>query len=764
MIREQATDKRPLKTIRHTADLIVVGGGLSGVCCAITAARSGSRVILVQDRPVLGGNSSSEVRLWVLGATSHMGNNNRWAREGGVIDELLLENLYRNPEGNPLILDTILLEKVVLEPNITLLLNTAVYEVEKSAPDRISGLRAFCSQNSTAYELVAPLFCDASGDGIVGFQSGAAFRMGAESRDEFGEKFAPTAEYGELLGHSLYFYSKDTGKPVRFVPPAYALDDITKIPRYRRFNTQEYGCQLWWIEYGGRLDTVHDTETIKWELWKVVYGVWNYIKNSGQFPEADTLTLEWVGHIPGKRESRRFEGDYMLKQQDIVEQRAHPDAVAFGGWSIDLHPADGIFSEKPGCNQWHSKGVYQIPYRCLYSHNIQNLFFAGRIISASHVAFGSSRVMATGAHVAQAVGVAATLCTRQGLLPRDLTEAGQMRALQQELLKIGQHIPGISLHDEKDVVQQASITASSEFILDQLPPDGPLQPLIASVAQMVPVPAGTMPQVTIWVNADQDTSLTVELRRSSRADNHTPDVTLEILTLSLQRGSQEVTLPFTSAVSEPCYVFVTLMKNEHVRLQYSQRRVTGVLSVFNKINPAVSNYGKQEPTEDIGVDTFEFWCPERRPKGYNLAMILEPGICLFGAENVRNGIQRPTNQPNAYVADPADPNPTITLQWPDRQRIHQVELCFDTDFDHPLESVLMTHPETVGPFCVQEYELCNDRQERIFHQAHNHQTRTSIQFDQPVETSRLSIHLKQKQGVEALAAPAALMEIRCYTA
>ena len=132
MIREQATDKRTPKTIHHSADLVVTGGGLAGVCCAITAARAGIRVILVQDRPVLGGNSSSEVRLWVLGATSHMGNNNRWAREGGVIDELLLENLYRNPEGNPLIFDTILLEKLVLEPNITLLLNTVVYEVERS--------------------------------------------------------------------------------------------------------------------------------------------------------------------------------------------------------------------------------------------------------------------------------------------------------------------------------------------------------------------------------------------------------------------------------------------------------------------------------------------------------------------------------------------------------------------------------------------------------------------------------------------------------
>ncbi|GAB3899869.1 hypothetical protein GCM10028803_21730 [Larkinella knui] len=759
MIREQATDKRSPKTVRYEADLIVVGGGLSGTCCAITASRAGIRVVLVQDRPVLGGNSSSEVRLWVLGATSHMGNNNRWAREGGFIDELLLENLYRNPEGNPLIFDTIILEKVVNEPNITLLLNTAVYEVEKSDAETITGLKAFCSQNSTAYELVAPLFCDASGDGVVAFQAGAAFRMGAESSEEFGEKFAPTAEYGELLGHSLYFYSKDTGKPVRFVPPSYALQDITQIPRYRRFNTKEFGCQLWWIEYGGRLDTVHDTETIKWELWKVVYGVWNHIKNSGQFPEAETMTLEWVGQIPGKRESRRFEGDYILKQQDVVEQRTHPDAVAFGGWSLDLHPADGVFSEKPGCNQWHSKGLYQIPYRSFYSRNIKNLFIAGRIISASHVAFASSRVMGTSAYGGQAVGMAAVLCAQDGLLPRDLTEPNRMKKLQQELLKTGQHIPGLHLHDESDLTHQATLSASSELILNELPPDGPIIPLTSAAAQMLPLPAGRVPGMTVWVSADQPTTLTVELRRSSKPDNHTPDVTLRTLTLPLQKGKQDVELDFDTVLDEPGYVFVTFPKNEHIRLQYSALRVTGVLSVFNKINAAVSNFGKQEPTEDIGVDAFEFWTPERRPKGQNLALKIDSGIALFGVENLRNGIQRPTNQPNAYVADPADPNPTITLSWPSVQRIGRVELFFDGDFDHPLETVIMTHPETEVPFCVRGYILCNDRKERIFQESDNHQTRNTIRFEQPVETRSLTIHLKAMNGP----VPAALMEVRCYT-
>ncbi|MCE9591201.1 MAG: FAD-dependent oxidoreductase, partial [Planctomycetes bacterium] len=435
-----------------SCDVLVAGGGPAGVPCAIAAARCGAKVILVHDRPVLGGNASSEIRLWVLGATCHLGATNRWAREGGVINEILIENLWRNPEGNPLIFDTVVLEKVLDESNLTLLLNTAAYEVAKTGADTIAAVRAFCSQNSTLYEIRAPLFCDASGDGVVGFLAGAAFRMGAEASDEFGERFAPSREYGELLGHSLYFYSKDTGRPVRFVPPSYALRDIPgRIPRYRHFNAREDGCRLWWIEWGGRLDTVHDTERIKWELWKVVYGVWDYIKNSGQFPEAANLTLEWVGQIPGKRESRRFEGDYLLRQQDVIEQRQHADAVAFGGWALDLHPADGVFSEKPGCTHWRMRGTYQIPYRCLYSRNITNLFLAGRLISVTHAAYGSTRVMGTLAHAGQAVALAAVQCRARGVLPAQV----QVADLQLALLRTGQHIPQHRLVDPLDLVPAA---------------------------------------------------------------------------------------------------------------------------------------------------------------------------------------------------------------------------------------------------------------------------------------------------------------------
>jgi hypothetical protein len=759
MLLAPPSSHRELRTVRLEADLAIVGGGLAGTCCAITAARAGLKVALVQDRPVLGGNSSSEVRLWVLGATSHMGNNNRWAREGGVMDELLLENWRRNPDSNPLIWDTILLEKVVAEPNITLLLNTAAFEAAKRDADTIASVRAFCSQNSTVYDLAAPLFVDASGDGILGFLAGAAFRIGSEGRAEFDEPFAPEHPAHELLGHSIYFYSKDVGHPVKFTPPSFALADITRVPRYRDFNARDFGCRLWWIEYGGTLDTVHETEKIKWELWRVAYGVWNYIKNSGRFPEAANLTLEWVGTIPGKRESRRFEGDMMISQRDLIEQRLHADAVSFGGWSIDLHPSAGVYSEKPGCQQWHSKGVFQIPYRALYSRNVANLFLAGRIISASHIAFGSTRVMATCAHSAQAVAVAASLCHRDGLAPRDLLIPARMAELQRHLLRTGQYIPAVPLRDPADLAAQAARTVSSSYLLADLPAGADRLPLTESWAMMLPAIPGRMPRVDCIVDVTAPTELVAELRVSSKAENHTPDVTLATLRLPLAAGpSQVVRLTFDALIDVPRYAFVCLLANEAITAHLSDQRLTGVLAVSQKFNRAVAKSPRQEPPPGTGIESFEFWLPQRRPGGKNLACRITPPLAAFEPSNLGRGFHRPTSQTNAWAAALEDPTPTLTLEWHSPVEISRLEFGFDADFDHPLETVLMRNPETVSPFCVPAVRVKDDTGRLVGELHDNHLGTVALVLPAPVRTRRLTVELTAPAG----GAPAALFALRCY--
>jgi hypothetical protein len=752
MILASPAAHRDLRSQQLDVDLVVIGGGVAGTCGAITAARAGLKVVLIQDRPVLGGNASSEVRLWLLGATTHMGSNNRWAREGGVVNEIMMENLWRNPEGNPLIFDTVLLEKTISEKNLTLLLNTACFEVTKdpSNPDRIAAVKAFCSQNSIMYDVRAPLFCDASGDGIVGFLSGAAFRMGAEAKEEFGEAFAPSGEFGGLLGHSIYFYSKDLGRPVKFIPPSYALNDIEgKIPRYKQFNAETQGCRLWWIEHGGRLDTVHETENIKWELWRIVYGVWNYIKNSGQFPDAENLTLEWVGHIPGKRESRRFEGDYILTQPDIVERRTHPDAVAFGGWSIDLHPADGVYAEIAGSHHLHSKGPYQIPYRCYYSRNIENLFLAGRIISTSHVAFGSTRVMATCALSGQAVGAAAALCQKYGEKPREMVRPERMSELQRNLLRSGHDLPGVVAPDPEDLVATARVTASSALQLKSLPADGPLLALKETVAQMIPLPAGPIPEFTFLADVESPALLEVEFRTTSTPWHHTPDVSLGLQKVSLKAGKQqEIALKAEGAMDRPGYLFVIFKQNPAVQLATSLLRITGLLRL---------RFVFEEKLAKIGGDTYEVFPPVRRPGGHNLAFTVSPSIDLYQPENVQNGWQRPNFQPNAWVAEPADPAPTLQLNWSELQRIGTIQLHFDGDFDHSMETVLMGHPERAVVFAVKHYQILDDQDRVIAEVKDAHQALQIHRFNPPVATNRLSIRLLETWG-----APAAVFEVRCY--
>lgn len=758
LIKAEATLERKNRLIKKETSLVIVGGGMSGCCAAITAARAGVSVVLVQDRPVLGGNASSEVRLWVLGATSHMGNNNRWAREGGVIDEILIENLFRNKEGNPLILDTVLLEKVTNESNITLLLNTAVYEVHKSDDRNISMVKAFCSQNSTEYELSAPLFCDASGDGIISFLAGASFRMGAESKEEFGELLAPDNGYGELLGHSIYFYSKRADRPVKFVAPAYALKDIEEVPRYKTLNPQDDGCRLWWIEYGGRNDTVHDTEQIKWELWKVVYGVWHYIKNSGVFKDVDNLTLEWVGTIPGKRESRRFEGEYILTQQDVIGQTRFEDAVASGGWALDLHPADGVYSTLPSCNQWHTKGVYQIPYRCYISKDIDNLFYAGRIISTSHVAFGSSRVMATCAHGAQAVGMAAALCLEHHLLPVDMLSSPWLKRLQNELNKSGQSIPGIPIYRrENDLMKEAKIIASSTCQLADVPFDGPWMKLEVGSGQLLPMKKEVCYRFRVRVRSTEKTILRAELRKSSKSYNYTPDITLETLEISIEKGEQFVDLPFTKSVSEDQYGFVLFPSHPGIEIQGSRLRYSGILSVFNGKNKAVSNNGAQEAPAGSGIEAFEFWCPRRRPEGNNIAMKITPALQAYDSAHLTNGFTRPYLGTNAWAADIQYENPCVTLAWKEKKKISSLVLHFDTDFDHPLESSLMGHPEDVIPFCVRSYKIFDEQNNLLYEEKANHQSVNRITLKKPVETSLLQIEMEHPSQF----APASLFEIRC---
>lgn len=440
-------------------DLLVAGGGLAGVCTAISAARHGSKVILLQDRSRLGGNSSSEVKMHVVGASCHKGRPG-W-RESGLLEELRLEDAVNNPQRCWEMWDLLLYDKVISEPNIALLLDTTLFRtITKN--NRITEVWARSDRTEHLYRIEAPLFVDATGDSRLGLESGAEIRWGREARSEFQETLAPEKADGETLGSSILFTSRLYPRKMPFKPPVWARK-VTKEHLHKR-NTDSWEYGYWWIEWGGDKNPIRDNEQIRFELLSIVLGVWDYIKNSGDHPNSEFYALDWVGMMPGKRGSRRMVGDHVLTEHDLTKSVSFEDAVAIGGWPLDDHPPGGFDrADLPPNTSIKTKDVFSIPLRSLYSKNIENLFMAGRNISASHVAFTSTRVMATCAVIGQAVGTAASLCRDHDLSPRALYQnKSKLQKLQQTLLRDDQSISGVSNQDRSDLARTASIKTSSE--------------------------------------------------------------------------------------------------------------------------------------------------------------------------------------------------------------------------------------------------------------------------------------------------------------
>ncbi len=470
----------PQSLTRLSCDFVVVGGGLAGVCAAVAAARAGARVVLIQDRSVLGGNASSEVKMHVVGADCH--GQRPGARETGLMEELRLEDSFRNRQRSFSQWDLLLYEKVVEEKNITLLLNTtctgcATEQIQGAA--RITAIDAVRHSTGERFHVEASFFADCSGDGVLGAAAGADFRIGREARSEFGEDKAVEIADTHTLGSSILFTARHYDEPQPFVAPRWVRRFCRDDFRNRHFDkTYEYG--FWWSEWGGQLDTIADNDTIRHELLRIALGIWDYVKNSGAHPDSANWALDWVGAIPGKRESRRFLGPHILTQGDVESGRTFDDQVAYGGWWLDLHPPAGVDAPgEPACVQHHIPHLYGIPLRCLYSRNVGNLFFAGRNISATHVAFASTRVMGTCAAMGQAIGCAAALLRDSSGSIADLATPEFVVGLQQFLLRQDAYLLGIVANDPVDLSRSACCRADSEK------PDAPAANLLNGMNRTV---------------------------------------------------------------------------------------------------------------------------------------------------------------------------------------------------------------------------------------------------------------------------------------
>jgi len=632
-------------------DVTVIGGGPAGVCAAVSAAREGANVALIQNRSVLGGNSSSEMRVWAVGATA-MGNN-RFAAETGIICELDLENLYRNPEGNPYLWDALLLDVAARERNnLELFLNTEICEADSSI-DEIISVIGYQSGTEKKFTFKSNLFIDCTGDGSVGYWAGASYMKGREGRNVFGEDMAPLESEPYVLGSTLLFYIKDAQKPVKFVPPdfAYSQQHIKKLlaQKKKNINIKSNGCSFWWIEYGGTLDTIKDNEIIRKELQRLVYGIWNYIKNSGEFC-ADTLTLEWVGSIPAKRESRRFIGDFILTQNHILQHEQFEDAVCHGGWPIDVHPEEGIYSETNSCEQ-RSVGIYQIPLRCLYSKNIENLLFAGRNISASHLAFASARVMKSCALTGQAAGTAAAIAVRSGKRPSDFSSL-EIKKVQQHLMKADVWLCGKENLDSDDLAKEASVTASgfrrfsSESVDGKIPLDEDLYILMPALHNLS--------SLQLAMDGSPDKAAEIEVYTANALQNYS-----ELRKIGNFKAKYKNNMDW---VNFPCVIYnnannviIKIPAQKGAHLGISNESCCGVIGSCGSI---------------------------KGMKLFNPCFSIIPEPPYFSPQNVINGIPRPEKQPNIWISNQMDEKETwIELNFKKLTAINEIQILFNPDFN-----------------------------------------------------------------------------------
>ncbi len=730
------------------SDVTVVGGGLSGVCAAVAAARLGKKVALIQNRPVLGGNSSSEVRVWVVGATGH--GINRYARETGILGEMFVENNYTNPEGNPYYWDLIVLEKVRQEPNIQLFLNTDVHEVEAEGDEgdrQIKSVTGWMMGSERRIRFESPVFLDCTGDGLIGFLAGAKYQIGREARHEYNEQWAPEVSDNITLGSTLLFYTKDAGLPVKFIPPSFAKD-ITKtaIPIKRVLNSGDSGCFYWWIEWGGDedIDTLHDNERIRDELWSVIYGIWDYIKNSGKF-NADNMTLEWVGSIPGKREYRRFKGDYVLNQNDLEVQTQFEDNVTFGGWSIDLHPPEGMYAADYTSKHFHSDGVYQIPFRSLYSVNVNNLLFAGRNISATHIAFGSSRVMGTCASVGQAAGTAAALCVEHRTTPRGLYQH-HLKQLQQTLLWEDASLIGVKNEDPADLALSADVTASSFIRHLAVEQADEAFELSTDVGLILPVDP-KLEKLELLLDASRDTTIEVQVWDTGRAENYIPHQLQIADQRKVAKGDKQwvaFSLPWQPEQAQNA--FIVIKENPDVSLYLSNKPMSGVLSFIKEKSLAVARNMESLNHEQPVVK----WSMKRViRKAFNFRQVNETSS--FAPAKIVDGYYRPYGGPHMWISGPLEGKEAwIALHWETQKNVQEIHITFNDDVNEDL--INLHHHKTefeIIPELVKDYRIeyeDNGQWHPLLEVKENRQRKRKHVLDHAIVTERLRLVVEQTNG------------------
>lgn len=764
-----------MKKVSEQYDVVVCGGGLAGVCAAIAAARGGAKTALVQDRPVLGGNSSSEVRVTPHGAAAF----HAYARETGILSELLIEERAVNHEAifengwTNSVWDMVIYDLVEGTANLTLHLNTTVLGVHVEGRN-IRSVNCRVGNAEVDLSLSATIFIDCTGDSLVAAEAGCEWRMGSEGRAEFNEPHAPAEANGDIMGSSIHFKTKDTGRPSPFKLPTWAIEhhdgayfyDQGRLPK-------EIRGGFWWIEIGVPYDTIHQAETIRHELTRHTLGVWDWIKNKDPktMKLAENYALDWIGQVPGKRESRRVMGLYLMNEWDAIRCTVHEDEVAFGGWFIDIHTPGGLLAEtsEPASAEGYSEtseyasrsyaGPYGVPLRMLVSKDIDNLMMAGRNVSATHCALATVRVMATTALMGQAAGTAAALALSKNLELAAVC-ATEYPAVQQRLLRDGCFLPSVRNTDPADKARTATVSASSEARFSGLGPDsvGAHEGLAFWRDQAVPLReqlhqrrgqwvalGGDAPRNLIFClsNHTAETQIVeVRIMQVAHIWDYRVDASMELAggSLAVPPGTQQWltwTMPNSLSLPAEGYVRIDLLENPNVSWHVASAIEPGHVSAF-EMSP-----GKMR----------------RYSSGVTLALRVEPAQHSFTASNVISGHTRPFAGTNLWRSDPAASMPQwLALAWKDEQEISVVELTFA---GHLLREYHAYAPLYRDPQCVMDYDLethDGTSWSIVLEVRGNYQRHRTHALDQKLCTRALRILVRATNGDPS----AALYEVRCY--
>jgi hypothetical protein len=666
-------------------DVVVVGAGTAGMGAAVAAARTGARTALVHDRPVLGGNASAELGVPTCGASVSHPN----ARESGLNEEA---NLWRGKLNSTY--SDAYAKQAEGEKNLTVFNNRRVNNVEMRDKTAIASVLAVDTLTHKTSRIRGKLFIDCTGDGWVGYYAGAHYRLGRESRDEFGETAAPERAdaitmSGCIMGnHALGYRAVDTGAPVDYTPPPWAV----KLPPPEAFHRNPRGFTggQWWLEHPGDVDDLEDPEFARDELIRITFAYWGWIKNGWAEKErARDYALAYVPYMDARRETRRLVGDTILKQQDAEQGVMFPDRISYGGWSLDVHHPRGIHSGKEGPYYFDGRvPIYSIPYRTLYSTNIVNLMFAGRCMSVTHIALGTVRVEATLSTAGQAAGTAAALAVKYNVTPREIGQR-YIGDLQQRLLKDDQYIPELKNEDPADLARGAKITASStqsfsEYARKNVKTDEEHElnmPRAVMFPRGLTERLGTVQLCLISTNP-QPVDVKLHVRGADAACDFSSAEDLAVVTAAVP-AKKRAYVPFKADIplTQP-YVWLWLPRTSGVTWALVASSMTEGCRAYGG--------GGGRPWTVV--------------KGQQYAFFTEPSLRFatdHAPQNVVDGVSRIVGkESHLWSSDPYQPLPQwLELDFGKPVELNSVRLTFDTDLNpkFPVRPVV--------PQCVKDYRV-----------------------------------------------------------